>query len=173
MRAATYSQHWLKPLLSKDKIGVDLTCGNGHDTAFLACGLKHVYTFDIQEVAIAKAKRRLSAFDNVTFINANHANIKDYIKEDVHIAMANLGYLPGGNKGIITKSDSTIKALKSLYDILTPRGILTIIFYRGHKGGMDEYYKVTSFIKDSPYKIIDIYQARRNQFEPVLYILSK
>ena len=173
MRATTYSQHWLKPLLSKDKIGVDLTCGNGHDTAFLASGLKRVYAFDIQEVAIVSARKRLSDFNNVSFINDNHAHIKDYIKENVHIAMGNLGYLPDGDKDIITKSDSTIKALNNLYDILVLDGILSLILYRGHKGAMDEYYKVTDYIKRSSYKIIDTYQSYKDPFEPILYILTK
>ena len=37
-------------------ICVDATCGNGHDTLFLAKQSNHVYAFDIQKQAIQSTK---------------------------------------------------------------------------------------------------------------------
>ena len=44
----------------------------------------------------------------------------------------NLGYLPGGNKELITKPETTLSALIQAYDYLTKDGIISLIVYRGH-----------------------------------------
>lgn len=60
---------------------IDGTCGNGHDTLFLA-GLVpegKVYSFDIQSAAIQNARERTSQFNNIEYILDSHANIKHYV----------------------------------------------------------------------------------------------
>lgn len=47
----------------------------------------------------------------------------------------NLGYLPGGNKSIITVSDTTLSALKAAERILMPGGLISLVVYIGHPGG--------------------------------------
>jgi len=47
----------------------------------------------------------------------------------------NLGYLPGGDKKIITGSETTSLALEAAKRILMPRGLISIVVYVGHPGG--------------------------------------
>jgi len=47
----------------------------------------------------------------------------------------NLGYLPGGDKEIITASETTSLALEAAKRILMPGGLISIVVYVGHPGG--------------------------------------
>lgn len=47
----------------------------------------------------------------------------------------NLGYLPGGDKTLITEPHTTLKALNVAKDILTPGGLISLVVYVGHPGG--------------------------------------
>lgn len=47
----------------------------------------------------------------------------------------NLGYLPGGDKGIITQSATTLLALEAAKELLLPGGVISIVAYVGHPGG--------------------------------------
>lgn len=47
----------------------------------------------------------------------------------------NLGYLPGGDKGIITRSETTLLALEAAKRILMPGGLISLVVYVGHPGG--------------------------------------
>lgn len=173
MKAVTYAHKFLRPLLSKDKIGLDMTCGRGNDTLFLARHLKYVYTVDIQKEAIAIAKERLKDFDNVIYINADHADISHYIKEKIDFITFNLGYLPNSDSPIRTHPQTTIRALASSFDILNDNGIITLIVYRGHDGALTEYHAIEKYLTDSPYLIVDTYITYKDPFEPVLFILKK
>lgn len=48
----------------------------------------------------------------------------------------NLGYLPGGNKAITTKSETTLQALEAASRILKPGGLISLVVYVGHPGGV-------------------------------------
>ncbi len=173
MRAVTYSHKYLQPVLNEQMIGIDMTCGVGNDTRFLADHIARVYSFDIQNEAIVKAQTRLAAYSNITFINDSHARLDHYVDDKIDVAMFNLGYLPKSSGDIITKACSTITALDKLYACLKDRSLVSIVFYRGHKGGFDEYYRVLDYIRSSPYKVLDHYEEYRDPFEPVVYILTK
>lgn len=47
----------------------------------------------------------------------------------------NLGYLPGGDKKLITRSDTTLLAIEAAQKILMPGGLISIVAYVGHSGG--------------------------------------
>lgn len=47
---------------SHKKVAIDATCGNGHDSVFLATEFNKVYSIDIQELAIKRSKVRLQEF---------------------------------------------------------------------------------------------------------------
>ena len=131
MRPTTYNQKYLKYLLKDDMVAVDMTMGNGNDTFFLASKVKEVFAFDIQKEAIEHTMQRCALFNNIHYILDDHANIRKYVN-NADIVLFNLGYLPYSDKPIITKSDSTIKAIKEAYDILKTGGYMSIIIYRGH-----------------------------------------
>lgn len=170
MRPTTYNQKYLKYLLKDDMVAVDMTMGNGNDTFFLVSKVKEVFAFDIQKEAIEHTMQRCALFNNIHYILDDHANIRKYVN-NADIVLFNLGYLPYSDKPIITKSDSTIKAIKEAYDILKTGGYMSIIIYRGHKGGLYEYHAVMQTI--SKYNIIESYKAHTSLTEPVVYIIKK
>jgi hypothetical protein len=47
----------------------------------------------------------------------------------------NLGYLPGGDKTIITKPETTLIALEAAKGILMAGGLISLVVYVGHPGG--------------------------------------
>lgn len=53
----------------------------------------------------------------------------------VRLVAFNLGYLPGGDKKIITRSETTVLALEAAKRILAPGGLISIVTYVGHPGG--------------------------------------
>ena len=124
----------------KGKTAVDATCGNGHDTIWLAEIFGRVYAFDIQESA-AEATRHLaesSGFDNVTVINDGHQNMGNYVSEKVGLVMFNLGYLPGGDKNVVTETATTLEAIETALSLLEKDGLVCIIMYPGHPQGAAE-----------------------------------
>src|SRR4051812_36875452 len=104
---------------------VDATVGNGHDTVFLA-GLAgengKVYGFDIQESAINKTRKKLSEqglASRVELFHTGHENIQESMAGiQVSGAIFNLGYLPGSDKAVVTRPETTIPAVRQLFDML-------------------------------------------------------
>ncbi|CEA00918.1 Ribosomal RNA small subunit methyltransferase H [Jeotgalicoccus saudimassiliensis] len=130
---------FIKEIVTAENTLVDATCGNGHDTGFLA-GLVpdgHVYSFDVQAEAIDSAREKYNG-DNITFVHDGHENISQYVKAPVRAGIFNLGYLPGGDKSITTAYDTTIAAVTGLFELLSPGGRIVIVVYHGHDSGKVE-----------------------------------
>lgn len=129
-------------------IAVDATIGNGHDTLYLAERVGktgHVFGFDIQAQALENTRKRLkehNAYEQVTLFHASHDKLIEKIPAHVHGqitgAIFNLGYLPSGDKRIVTKPDSTIRAVDQLLQIMAPEGIIVLVIYHGHPEGAIE-----------------------------------
>ncbi|GGB02731.1 methyltransferase domain-containing protein [Macrococcus hajekii] len=129
---------------------VDATCGNGHDTLYLAervTAAGHVYAFDIQETAISNTKLKTAAYDHITFINDGHQHAGQYINEAISCAIFNLGYLPRGDKSIVTLPDTTIQAVNVLFEQLKSGGIIILVIYHGHAEGQLEKEAVLNFLQ--------------------------
>ncbi len=137
-------KNFLIPHIKKGGIAVDFTMGNGHDTLWLsnAVGAEgHVYAFDIQEQALRNSKELLEkehAPENYTLILDSHSNVKNYVTEKMCIGMFNLGFLPGGDKSITTKRETTLVAIRAAIDLLDADGALLIAVYPGHEEGTVE-----------------------------------
>lgn len=133
---------------------IDATCGNGHDTLFLAkhCTTKgRVLSFDIQQQAINSAEKRIKEHEltnTVQFICDSHEHLKQYAKQQAQVIMFNLGYLPNADKNITTQTDSTLTALNAAIEILAPNGLLSILCYPGHTEGKTETEYVKKWIDD-------------------------
>lgn len=128
-------------------IVIDATAGNGYDTLFLAQRVGphgQVYAFDIQPVALERTAVRLDAagVTNVRLIQGNHADMVSLVAEEhygrIATIMFNLGYLPRGDKSIITKTLSTRAALDAALRLLRIGGTLTVLAYPRHPGGLQE-----------------------------------
>lgn len=130
----------LTPHIKEGGTVVDFTMGNGHDTLWLSEQVGksgRVYSFDIQQQALDSTAALLAANDaeNVTLILDSHANVKDHVKMQICAGMFNLGYLPGGDKSITTKHESSLAAISAGVELLCSDGALLIAVYPGHAEG--------------------------------------
>ena len=175
------AQKFIADGLSESALTVDATTGNGHDTLFLARQLKDkglVYSFDIQKQALEKAAKLLNENElahKVKFIHDSHENIADYIHEPLDAVMFNLGYLPGGDHNIITKPDSTIKALAAAVNLLKVGGKISLAVYIGHQGGSEELAAVENYVEQLEarmYRAIKITTVNRTS-APVLFLMER
>ena len=156
---------------------VDGTCGNGHDTLFLAQTLAEiggkphgVFAFDVQPAAIASARARLGALaDGVTLLLASHARLAEELARPencpaslagggttlpppIAAAMYNLGFLPGSNRRVVTTAGDTLVSLQSTAALLAPRGVLLVHAYSGHPGGREELEAVDAWHAALPFE---------------------
>ncbi len=130
---------------------VDATCGNGHDTVLLArlVGERgHVWGFDVQKGALAETGQRLAEAElsiRVTLLHAGHEELARHVSGPVQAVLFNLGYLPGGDRTIITRPETTGTALEQALSLLAPGGIVLMTVYPGHDGGSEEKAIVESW----------------------------
>jgi hypothetical protein len=154
-RLTAAATSWIEAALFDGALAVDATVGNGYDTLFLAhrVGPKgKVLGFDVQKGALAGAREMLKfvgSLDRVSFIHDSHSRLANYLPAATAIqgAMFNLGYLPRGNRQIMTRPDTTVLALRGVLANLAPRGRITILVYRGHEEGILEYVEVRRFLE--------------------------
>lgn len=167
-------------------IAIDATVGNGHDTVFLAeqVGASgRVYGFDIQQAAIDSTRekfRQAYAMECLTLIHASHALMAEKIPAHYHgkisVIMFNLGYLPGGDKSIITQTDSTLTALTIASRILSPNGIITLLAYPGHQGGDQETDQVKIWceqLNPDQFNVSTLYSTEHKDSAPRLFVIRK
>ncbi len=157
-RLVDYAHRILSSHLKPGDTVVDATVGNGHDTVFLAQGVGptgKVYGFDIQEIALEMAGfliKSKKCHHQTELIQKSHDKILTKIPESeqgqVALVMFNLGYLPHGDKSLTTQPETTLCALDAALNILKPSGIISILAYRGHAGGMEEHEAVKGWIND-------------------------
>lgn len=132
------SHYWVQQIRHKNK-AVDATCGNGHDTVFLATLFTHVYAFDIQEKAILRTKQKTAHLSNVTLIHDSFVNLTSYLTEPIDLFIYNLGFLPGTDAKIKTDVTTTVPSLLMAYSLLRPNGLILVACYLRHPGGREEY----------------------------------
>jgi ubiquinone/menaquinone biosynthesis C-methylase UbiE len=146
--ALAVSHRLIRQAVKPGDVAVDATVGNGHDTCLLAelVGPNgQVFGFDIQPLALSRAAERLREkrlADRVQLCLAGHERLREHIPDEHHGAvravMFNLGYLPGSDKTVKTKAETTILALQASLDVLAPGGIISVVIYSGHPEGKTE-----------------------------------
>ena len=172
MNNNTFVHKYIKSLISKDDISVDMTIGNGNDTKLLCELSRKVIGFDINPQALINTKNRLIDFCNYELYLDNHINIDKYVKEKVKQIIFNLGYLPNSEDKTITKANDTLIAFKKAYDLLIDNGYIIISFYIGHIGGKDEYYLLDNYIKENNILVLEKYRQDKID-SPITYIIKK
>jgi hypothetical protein len=132
---------------------IDATAGNGGDTVFLA-GLAgtdgHVDAFDIQAAALERTRNRLAAAglaDSCTLHLASHDRLTEFVTPGIRAIMFNLGYLPGGDHQIGTRTTTTLAALDQAQQLLLVGGIITIGIYYGGDSGYEERDAVLDYLR--------------------------
>lgn len=144
----------LAAVLREGDLAIDATAGNGHDTVFLAERVGEsgrVIAFDIQAEAIASSRVRADAAgltSRIAFVRGSHTLIGEYVQPGTAAAVVfNLGYLPGGDHSVITRSGETLLALDRSLVALRQGGLLAIVCYPGHPGGDTESEDVVAWAK--------------------------
>lgn len=137
--------------LEDGSVAVDATAGNGLDTLFLAGHVGpegRVYAFDIQEEALRRTAAALAEArlrERVTLLHAGHERMADYVSGPVQVVMFNLGYLPAGDRAIVTRAETTLAGVARALELLAPGGLLSIVIYPGHNEGALEREALLTF----------------------------
>lgn len=168
---------------------VDATCGNGYDTLMMLkmvadeSSAGFVYGLDIQREALKSTSSLLDETPNkaekglVKLFNMCHSRMEEIVPKNapVRLVAFNLGYLPGGDKSVITTSETTKMALEAAERILIPGGLISMVVYVGHCGGREELEAVEAFASRLPVDnwICCKLQMLNRPLAPVLVFLFK
>lgn len=180
------ARHWAEELIRQavepGARVIDATMGNGHDTQWLAelVGESgHVYGFDIQLEAVSRTRERLQEAgleSRTTLFHAGHEHIAELVSEPVDAVVFNLGWLPGTDKALRTRAETTLLAVNAALERLKEGGLLTICVYPGHPEGRIELEKLTEWGRTLPGTQYDVMvRAYLNQSgdPPVLIAVKK
>lgn len=178
---------------TQDIIIIDATCGNGHDSVFLANEIPiaessggTLWCIDIQPHAISSTRERLvstlgslAVENSVNFVCSSHESFPSAILPDsVSIICYNLGYLPGIHRGtsfdnvIKTDADTTSNSLNIALRLLKRGGMVSIISYPRHEGGMEETKLVKTMLSDLDpllWRVYNYYDLNR-PYSPSLFV---
>lgn len=194
-RIVSWGHELLAEVVSTGDLVVDLTAGNGHDTlafARLVGTGGQVVAFDIQENALAATRARLEPLEmtlregstsagqlarqaGVDLVHGSHAMFSQVVPAAPVAVIANLGFLPGGEKEIITQPDSTLTAIRAACLALAVGGRLAIVVYPGHPGGDVEAEAVSEFFSElnqDEFQVLLIKVQNRPQ-APFLFVAEK
>jgi SAM-dependent methyltransferase len=183
-RLTAAAASWIEVALFDGALAVDATVGNGFDALFLAhrVGPKgRVFGFDVQKAALAGARELLKfvgSIDRVSLIHDSHSRLAEYLPAGTAIeaAMFSLGYLPRGNRKIVTQPETTVLALRSVLENLGEHGRVTLLVYRGHEGGMPEYQEVRKFLEQLPddqWQVEELASTSDSPISPRLFRVRK
>ncbi|MGP7818377.1 class I SAM-dependent methyltransferase [Niallia sp. 01092] len=182
-RILPFARSLLEKSITTGDIAVDATMGNGHDTLFLAKLVGEtgkVFSFDIQQDALAATEKRLTENnlnEVATLSLCGHEQLKTIIPAIHHgkvtAAIFNLGYLPGGDKSIVTTANNTISAIEHLLDIMAPEGIIILVIYHGHPEGQLERDELLSYVETIDQQTAHVLQYRfMNQVNNPPFIIA-
>ncbi|KAK9088580.1 hypothetical protein Scep_027662 [Stephania cephalantha] len=192
--ATKRQRRWLtrriwKCIVQKGDTVVDATCGNGHDTLALlkmvgdGSGRGSVYGMDIQNCALESTSTLIkesidpNEVQLVKLFNLCHSSMEEIVPKGtlVRLVAFNLGYLPGGDKSIITLPEKTLHALDAARRLLGPEGLISIMVYVGHPGGREEYAAVQAFASQLPGEewVCCKFEMVNRPAAPVLFLLFR
>ncbi len=186
----------LAQVLSPGDTVVDATCGNGYDSTFLASqvlipGEGLLVCLDVQKQALDNTFNAISLSLMSTFQSHtaetilkeqvrlelhNHCTFPAYLQEEsVSAVVYNLGYLPGGDKSIITRPEDSVTSIKIATRTIKVKGIISILAYRGHERGPEELATVEEFVGSLNKYQWSVYRhcPLNWPMSPVLYTLYK
>ncbi len=165
---------------------VDATAGNGHDTVFLAERVGptgKVFAFDIQEAAIEATRVRLEEAGHATQATLkmeSHEHLGAHLPKRHHghvqAIMFNLGYLPGGDKSVTTRWDSTMAALRTSLELISDSGIITVTAYPGHREGGEEANAIVQFgrwLDPREYRVLQYHFLNLTNDPPFLVAIER
>ena len=174
------AHQFIKSALTAGDVAIDATLGNGYDTLFLAHCVGdrgHVYGFDVQIQAIQATRQRLMAHDLLERVSLNHAchsQMETYVNGAVKAIMFNLGYLPGADKHLITRVETTLRAVAAGCRLLAKEGVMTVLAYPGHPGGdleADELQLWVNSLDVRSFQVELILSHHQSETAPRLFVI--
>lgn len=180
--ALAFARQLIEGRLKNGGRALDGTAGNGRDTLFLAQlagGSGKVWAFDIQAQALSNTAgllRENGVEERVELIAASHADLADYVREPLNAAMFNFGYLPGGDKTVTTKADSSVRAMQAAAALLAEGGLLTAVVYSGHPAGLAEAAAIEQWAAALPqeqYQVLHYRFTNQRNHPPQLLAIEK
>jgi hypothetical protein len=181
VRLTRAAADWVTASLPEGGFAVDATVGNGYDTLFLADRVGksgRVLGFDVQKMALNNASeliRFAGNLDRVRLVLGCHSGLARALMgyPRVDAAMFNLGYLPRGDRRIVTRPSTTIPAIAALAERLAPNGRISIIAYRGHPEGPEEYQAVRAFLEQrTDLEVRELTGDPENESGPRLFLVK-
>ena len=142
--ARFWAAELIEPALYPGAVAVDATMGNGQDTLWLCERVGEagrVYAFDVQPEAVARTRARLADAGmekRATLLCRGHQFMAEAVTEPADVVMFNLGWLPGAEHGVTTRTETTLAAVDAALSILKRDGLLTVCIYPGHAEGARE-----------------------------------
>ena len=111
-----------------------------------------MWAFDVQPQALNNTRCRLkeAGCSNVQLIPDGHENLKQYVSEPLNAAIFNFGWLPGGDKSLTTRTETSIPALCATLSLLKEGGMLITVLYPGHENGKQEAEAIEQWAKELP-----------------------
>ncbi|XP_059444723.1 tRNA (mnm(5)s(2)U34)-methyltransferase, chloroplastic [Corylus avellana] len=188
-RATEVAHSVWKHVVQKGDTVIDATCGNGYDTLEMLkmvadeSGRGCVYAMDIQKDALVNTYSLLEQSLNpneielVKLLPICHSEMDKVVSENASVRLVafNLGFLPGGDKAIITKPETTLLALEVAKKILMPGGLISLVVYVGHPGGWQEWETVQTFTSGLPVDnwVCSKFQILNRPWAPIPVFLFK
>lgn len=121
---------------------IDATAISGQTSAAKATDAAKVKTTATTATTTVATANAAPSIATVCLIGDSHAKIGQHVPLDwrgnVSAITFNLGYLPGGDKAVVTQTASTLAALEACLPLLAADGLLSILCYRGHAEGATE-----------------------------------
>lgn len=174
------AQDAVRAVVQPGDVVIDATVGNGFDTCFLAESVGptgHVIGFDTQHCAIEATTNRLAAhqFCNVELRHESHEKIAAVAQATVSAVMFNLGFLPRSDHTIVTQPESSTAAIAAAVSALKPGGVMTVLSYRGHDGGEEEYRAVDRLLSTyaERFSLQELESTPPKATSPILFVLRK
>ena len=178
-RIVAWGHDLIREVLSPGDLAVDLTAGKGRDTLVLAEAVGptgQVVAFDKQAVALTQTSallqqygyrvkkwpgdREIPAGNEIVLVQTCHSSLQKLLTSPVRAVIANLGYLPGGDRRLITCPESTLPALTQSLDLLSIGGRLAVTVYPAHPGGMEEAQMIDDFFACLPSDLWQVLSMR-------------
>ena len=159
MRLTDYTHLLWEPLIPKEATIIDATCGAGHDTLFLAKRARKLIAYDIQEDALDQTRLQLKSLPSSAHVELRLA-CHSAINEPAHFIVYNLGYLPGADKNISTKIDTTHLSIQKALKWIEPGCWISLMCYSGHPAGEIETESLLKFCSELNQKEFSVHLHR-------------
>ncbi len=195
VKTTSLTMHIVSEYIAPGDTVVDCTMGNGYDTLSLAAAAGcmgnstprgRVYAFDIQQQAVDATKAYLlengiehPEENGIHLIRASHEEMDRYLPDPsegtVSAFVFNLGFMPGKDKTVMTKAETSLPAIKKAISMVKQNGIVSVMAYTGHKEGEEEHAAITEFLKTLPskkYHVAYVNMINQKKTAPSLFLIT-